>query len=113
MYLNGLIDEADIYDRALSQPEIQAIVNAGSAGKCKPEVTATPTPNPTCSPLFFENFDSVTPPSLPSDWTATQGVNPNGYPFWFTTNLGAPIPSADSPPNAVNLSILITFWTTD
>ena len=97
----GLIDEVELFNRALTQAEIQSIVDAGSAGKCKPEATATPTPNPTCSPLFFENFDSVTPPSLPSDWTATQGVNPNGYPFWFTTNLGAPIPSADSPPNAV------------
>jgi concanavalin A-like lectin/glucanase superfamily protein len=31
----GLIDEVDIYNRALSQAEIQAIYNAGSAGKCK------------------------------------------------------------------------------
>ena len=40
-YLNGLIDEADIYDRALSQAEIQAIYNAGSAGKCRPQGTPT------------------------------------------------------------------------
>ncbi len=32
----GLIDEAEIYDRALSAAEIKAIFNAGSAGKCKP-----------------------------------------------------------------------------
>ena len=31
----GLIDEVEIYDRALSASEIQAIFNAGSAGKCK------------------------------------------------------------------------------
>ncbi len=31
----GLIDEFEIFDRALSQAEIQAIVTAGSAGKCK------------------------------------------------------------------------------
>ncbi len=36
----GLIDEFEIFDRALSQSEIQAIVNAGSAGKCK--VTTVP-----------------------------------------------------------------------
>ena len=30
----GLVDEVSIYNRALSQPEIQAIYNAGSAGKC-------------------------------------------------------------------------------
>jgi len=32
---NGLIDEVEIFDRALSADEIQAIYNAGSAGKCK------------------------------------------------------------------------------
>ena len=31
---NGLIDEVDFYNRALSNTEIQAIYNAGSAGKC-------------------------------------------------------------------------------
>ena len=33
-YFNGLIDEASIYNRALSAAEIQAIYSAGSAGKC-------------------------------------------------------------------------------
>ncbi len=32
----GLIDEVEVFDRALSQAEIMAIVSAGSAGKCKP-----------------------------------------------------------------------------
>jgi len=31
----GLIDEVEIFNRALSQTEIQSIVNAQSAGKCK------------------------------------------------------------------------------
>ena len=34
-YLNGLMDEVEIYNRALSAAEIQAIFNAGSAGKCQ------------------------------------------------------------------------------
>ena len=29
--------EVQVFNRALSQPEIQAIFNAGSAGKCKPQ----------------------------------------------------------------------------
>ncbi|MBK9374161.1 MAG: LamG domain-containing protein [Holophagales bacterium] len=37
---NGLIDEVEVFGRALSQPEIQAIVAAGSAGKCKQAATA-------------------------------------------------------------------------
>ena len=32
--LNGIIDEVSLYNRALSQTEIQAIYNAQSAGKC-------------------------------------------------------------------------------
>lgn len=33
--LKGQIDEVEIYNRALTQAEIQTIYNAGSAGKCK------------------------------------------------------------------------------
>jgi len=35
MRFDGLIDELEIFDRALSEEEIQDIYNAGSAGKCK------------------------------------------------------------------------------
>ena len=38
--MNGLIDEVEIFNRALSQSEIQAIVTADTAGKCKGVVTA-------------------------------------------------------------------------
>lgn len=33
----GLMDEPTVYGRALSQTEVQAIYNAGSAGKCPPQ----------------------------------------------------------------------------
>ena len=33
-YLNGLIDEVEVFNRAITTNEIQAIYNAGSAGKC-------------------------------------------------------------------------------
>src|SRR3989454_3308353 len=35
-FVNGLIDEVEIYDRALSQSEIQDIFNAGIVGKAQP-----------------------------------------------------------------------------
>jgi uncharacterized protein (TIGR03437 family) len=38
----GLIDEIDIYNRALSQSEIQAIFSAGSGGKCVGQINTTP-----------------------------------------------------------------------
>jgi hypothetical protein len=34
-YMHGLTDEVEIFNRVLSQSEIQTIVEAGSAGKCK------------------------------------------------------------------------------
>jgi hypothetical protein len=42
--LYGAIDELSVYDRALTAGDLQAIYNAGSAGKCPP-------PPPPCSPL--------------------------------------------------------------
>jgi len=38
----GLVDEVEIFNRVLSASEIQAIVAAGSAGKCKNQQTSTP-----------------------------------------------------------------------
>ena len=34
----GLIDEVELYNRALSATEIDAIYRAGSRGKCKPRI---------------------------------------------------------------------------
>jgi len=46
----GRIDEVEIFNRALSQTEIQAIVAAGAFGKCKGHVRQTPTPRPRPTP---------------------------------------------------------------
>src|SRR5574340_860172 len=40
-HLNGEIDEVSIYNRALTAAEIQAILAAGSAGKCPPSADFT------------------------------------------------------------------------
>ena len=37
-FYGGLIDEVEIFDRALTAAEVLAIYNAGSAGKCKPKI---------------------------------------------------------------------------
>ncbi len=41
-FFTGQIDEVSLYNRALSASEIQAIFNAGTAGKCKPTATVAP-----------------------------------------------------------------------
>jgi hypothetical protein len=47
-----------------------------------------------------QNFDAVSPPTLPAGWTADVGVNVAGAPLWQTSNSGTPTPAADSAPNA-------------
>jgi hypothetical protein len=49
--------------------------------------------------LLIEEFDGVTPPTLPPGWVATNAIDPDGI-FWVTSNSGDPSPPADSPPNA-------------
>jgi len=41
-FFHGLIDEVEVFDRVLGQNEIEAIFNAGSAGKCKTEPNQPP-----------------------------------------------------------------------
>ncbi|MFZ0799485.1 MAG: LamG-like jellyroll fold domain-containing protein [Terriglobales bacterium] len=41
-YLNGLVDEVELFNRALAPSEISAIYNAGHSGKCKVETTLAP-----------------------------------------------------------------------
>jgi len=66
---------------------------------------AVPAPGPLqCPPCWWleaitENFENVTPPTLPPDWVATNDQGPP--PLWVTSDSGVPIPPVDTPPNAV------------
>src|SRR5215813_14626778 len=51
--INGLVDEVEVFNRGLSQTEIQAIFNAGSAGKCKPSACTL-----TCPANIIRSNDS-------------------------------------------------------
>ena len=78
-FFDGLIDEVEIFNRALSQSEIQAIFNAGSMGKCKNQ-----------SPVA--RCQNVTTSTSPGVCTAPASVN-NGS---FDPD-GDPITLAQSP----------------
>jgi hypothetical protein len=86
--------------QALTGANNDDILNFAVTGTIGP----TPIPTPSCSPpcilpvRLSENFDSVTPPTLPPDWLATNAQGPP--PFWLTSNSGVPIPPADTLPNA-------------
>lgn len=84
-FWNGRLDEVEIFNRALSPAEIQAIYNTGSFGKCKESPTATPTPL----------FPTETPTDIPSPTpTETSTVIPTDTPTVTLT----PYPT-DSPTN--------------
>jgi hypothetical protein len=55
----GAMDEAELFNRALTAAEIQSIYAAGSMGKCKPgQPTPTPTPTPTATPTQLLNIST-------------------------------------------------------
>jgi RHS repeat-associated protein len=76
--LNGLVDEVEIFNRTLSAQEIQAIYNAGSAGKCKdglppdkhpPTITSTPTTS------RWEQVHPTGTPPTPRYWSSMQAYD--------------------------------------
>ena len=66
-HFHGLVDEVSVYNRALTAPEIQAIYNAGSAGKC-----FTPAPPTILAPLANQ--------TAPEGGAATFSVYATGAP---------------------------------
>lgn len=82
---NGMIDEPSVYNRSLSQTEIQSIVNAGTRGKCPPCV-ATPvgladwwTGDGNLFGVRNRNNGALVPPA-----TFAEGIA--GHAFSFTPN---------------------------
>jgi hypothetical protein len=69
----GLIDEATVYDRALTAGEIQSLYNAGAAGVCKPTLTP-PGNDPFASPTIIS---PATTPATASGDTTDATTEPN------------------------------------
>jgi hypothetical protein len=79
-YFNGLIDEASVYNRALSSNEIAAIYNVGNGGKCQ-----TPAPPVITSQPTNQTVAVGTPASFT---VGTSGATPFLYQWrWNTTNV--------------------------
>ena len=97
-HFHGLVDEVEIFSRALSQTEIQAIVNAGSAGKCKGTSTPTPTPSPTATATATATA-TVTPTTTPTATaTATATATPTATPTATVSSTPRPTPTPRSRP---------------
>lgn len=60
-YLRGALDELEIFKRALSAAELQAIFNAGSAGKCKPACGPQSCKQPVFEPPVYYSPSALNP----------------------------------------------------
>jgi hypothetical protein len=81
-HFNGQIDEATVYNRALSQTEIQSIYNAGINGKCKQAATNAAANSQTQVGDATITFQNVTTAGTTTDYTIdppTVGTLPSGY----------------------------------
>ena len=67
-FFYGAIDEVRFFDRALTAAEISAIVDPGSAGKCKPP---TPTPTPTATATSTPTATATVTPTATATSTPT------------------------------------------
>jgi hypothetical protein len=81
-YMYGLIDEVEIFNRALSASEIQSIFNAGSAGKCK--------------------FDAHVQPPIAADGTSVFNARRGVVPVKFTVTLNG-APTCQLPPATISV----------
>jgi Concanavalin A-like lectin/glucanases superfamily len=75
-FFYGAIDEVRFFDRALTATEISAIVDPGSAGKCKPPTptptpTATATSTPTATATFTPTATATSTPTATATFTPT------------------------------------------
>jgi hypothetical protein len=75
-FMNGLLDEVTIYDRALSPEELAAIVNAGSAGKCKSLAIDTAALSAVKLGDFFSQEFTVAFGTPPLSWAIVNGTLP-------------------------------------
>ena len=103
-FLKGLVDEVGIYDRALTDDEIKAIYDSGSAGIVRPRpsptatltplpVTATPTLTRTPTPVpTFSSTPLPTPTHIPTP-TATPTPAPTATSTITPQPLGTPTPA--------------------
>ncbi len=81
---HGLLDEIELFNRALSQGEIQAIVNAGNAGKCRtaqcPTIVLSPAtlPNGTAGSPYNQTISASGSGNVTYTFAVTNGSLPPG-----------------------------------
>src|SRR5437762_11246820 len=105
---NGLIDEVEIFDHALSDAQVLAIFNAGAGGKCKP---CTPPPSDMVAWWpgngYANDIQGSNHGTLRGDATYATGRVGQGFSF---DGDGDFIEIPDSPSVSVSSAITIDAW---
>ena len=81
-FFQGIIDEVELFNRALTAEEIRAIYEAGSAGKIKPEPPPPPEPiPPPAGMMSWWSFNEGAGEIAHDIWGSSDGLLMNG-PIW-------------------------------
>jgi len=107
---NGLVDEVEVFNRALSQSEIQAIAKAGSAGKCKNRApvalcqNVTVSAGPSCTAIASINNGSSDPDGNPIIITQSP---PGPYPLG-TTSVTMTVTDSNGASSSCSATVTVT-----
>ena len=89
----GVMDEVSLYNRALTDAEIQGIYNAGDAGKCKagpPSILVQPTDRTAASGANVTFSVAASGLNLKYQWLFSNGIVTNGTNATLQLNLVSP-----------------------
>jgi hypothetical protein len=100
LYLNGRVDEASLYNQALSAADLQAIYQADTLGKCKSAAPATPTDTPAATNTPTPTSTATNTPTSTPTATSTTTHTPTRTPTSTRTATNTPAP----PPGPCTLS---------
>lgn len=106
-----IIDELEIFSRALDAQEVDSLFKADSAGKCKPS-TPTPTTSATRPPTPTPSFTSTPVPTSTATTTAT--ASPTRTPTGIVTTTATPTASPSGTRTCVSPPAnMVAWWTLD
>jgi uncharacterized repeat protein (TIGR01451 family) len=95
-YLNGLVDEAEVFNRALSDVEIATIYNASAQGKCHAAMPAISSLSPSSTPAGGAAFSlTVNGSNFQSNSAVRWNLSNRATTYGSATQLTATIPATD------------------
>ena len=103
-FFRGVVDEIEVFNRALSQAEIQAIVASRSNGKCTPTPTSTATVTPTSTRTFTPSATATVTPTSTSTNSATRTPTSTATRTPTTTSTTTATPTITPTPTVTSTS---------